>query len=157
MSGAIASALLMSASAFDPDQFMNTTVSAPNATRYLPCPTGDYNAMIEDVKSSVTDKGKPKMDVVWSIDNADVKAKLGREKVTVRQTIWLDIENGALSVGEGKNVGLGRLRDALGQNTGAAWNPGMLKGGVAKVKVTHRIDKDTGDTFDQVSAVSKLS
>jgi hypothetical protein len=52
-------------------------------------------------------------------------------------TVWLDVDdNGNLDTSEGRNVGLGRLRKALGQNEGA-WNPPMMKGkGPVMVKVS---------------------
>ena len=56
-------------------------------------------------------------------------------------------------MGKGKNVALGRLREALGQNTpGKPWSFGMLVGQVAKVAVKHRIT-DAGDTFAEVKRV----
>ena len=78
---------------------------------------------------------------------------------TVRQTIWLDLtESGSLDFGKGRNVGLGRLRDALGQNeTGKPWQPGMMVGGVAKIKVTHSIDKRDNETIQaNVACTVKL-
>lgn len=144
---------------FDPDAFMNTQFQEPNATRIIPCPAGEYNAMISDLKTRTLPNGNVTMDVVWEIDDVGVREKTGRPKVTVRQTCWLDFDaNGGLAFGEGKNVGLGRLRAAVGQNTaGQPWSPGMLKGRTARVKVTHRADKDSGDIYDQISTVSALS
>lgn len=78
---------------------------------------------------------------------------------SVRQTLWLDTtESGGLDFGKGKNVGLGRLREALGQNApGKPWAPGMLVGGVAKVKVSHSIDKRDNVTINaDVKAVLPL-
>jgi hypothetical protein len=142
---------------FDPELFMNTNFAEANATKVIPCPAGEYNGIIEDVKTRVLDSGQVLMDVVWNIDDVKAKEKSGRDKLTVRQSVWLDFENGNLAFGEGKNVGLGRLRAALNQNAaGKPWSPAMLKGQVAKVKVTHRPDKTTGDLYDQVSAVSAL-
>lgn len=144
-------------SPFNEDLFMQTTVDKENATKVIPCPPGEFPAVIESVKTRVLDSGKVLMDVVWSIDSAEAKQKTGREKLTVRQSVWLDFENGNLAFGEGKNVGLGRLRAAVKQNTsGQPWSPAMLKGQAAKVKVTHRPDKDTGDIYDQVAAVTGL-
>lgn len=143
---------------FDPELFGNTTFSEPNATRVAPCPEGTYPAMLKDWKTRVLDDGRVVMDVTWDVDDAGAKEKTGRSAITVRQTVWLDFDaNGGLMFGEGKNVGLGRLRDAIGQNAkGQPWSPNMLKGKAAKVKVTHRLDKETGDVYDQVSAVTKM-
>ena len=145
------------ASAFDADAFMSTSFSEATATTVMPVPPGDYVALIEDVKARQA-KDSTVLDVVWNIDDPAVKEKLGRTKVTVRQSVFLDFnESGGLAFGEGKNVQLGRLRKAVNQNTaGQPWQPMMLKGQGAKIKVTHRIDKDTGITYDQVSAVAPL-
>jgi len=143
---------------FDPNAFMNTEFKESNATRVIPCPVGDYAAMISKVDSRTLPNGSVVMDVTWSIDDARAKETTGRPTITCRQTVWLDFDtNGGLAFGEGKNVGLGRLRAALGQNTaGQPWSPSMLSGKTARVKVTHRADKDSGDIYDQVSAVAAL-
>jgi len=147
----------MANATFDTSLFMNTETSDANATRMMPCPVGDYPATVQDVRPRALDDGRVVMDVVWDIDDAGVKEVTKRQKVTVRQSVWLDMQNGVILGGEGVNVQLGKLRAALGQNkAGEAWSPGKLIGGVARVRVTHRADKDTGDIYDQVSAVSPL-
>lgn len=145
---------------FDAQAFMNTQFNDANATRTIPCPAGEYNAQIEKIDSRVLEKtGQVILAVTWNIDSQQVKETTGRDKVTVRQDIWLDFSApGVLAFGEGKNVGLGRLRAAVNQNQkGQPWTPSQLVGQVAKVKVTHRANADTGDIYDQVSAVSSLS
>jgi len=83
---------------------------------------------------------------------------LGREP-KVRQSLMLDVRaDGALEFGKGKNVGLGRVREALGQNsTGRPWSFPMLGGQLAKVKVKHRLDTATGRTYVEVTDVAKAS
>ncbi len=145
-------------SPFDADNFMNTQTTDSNATRTLPVPVGEYTAQVTDLK--VRDaKDNKVLDVVWAIDSEAARQATGRKEVTVRQSLFLDFEpSGGLSFAEGKNVGLGRLRSALNQNNkGQPWAPANLKGGVAKINVTHRIDAGTGDVYDQVSKVSPLS
>lgn len=144
-------------SPFDADNFINTQYTEPSATKVMPCPVGEYNAQITELKTRVIEKsGQVILTLDWAIDDAKAQEATGRQKLTVRQDLFLDIENGALQFGEGKNVGLGRVRAAVGQNTGDSWAPSMLKGRTAKVKVTHRPNKDTGDIYDQISAVSAL-
>lgn len=143
---------------FDPALFMQTSFTEENATKLVPCPAGEYNAQIKDVKTRLLDNGSVVMDVTWTIDDQAVREATGRKEVTSRQSVWLDFDNGNLAFGEGKNVGLGRLRKALNQNTaGQPWSPSMLIGGVARVKITHTPDKKTGDIYDNVVAVSALS
>lgn len=144
-------------SAFDPELFMQTSIQTPLSTKVIGPSPAEYKAIIDDVKPPrVNADGSVVMDLVWLLDDEKQRERMGR-KPTVKQALWLDFENGALSVGEGKNVSLGRVREALGQNSGADWNPGMLKGGVAKVKVVPDINKNTGDDYGKVVAVTKLS
>lgn len=149
-------------SAFDPDVFMNTQFNDANATKPVVCPPGEYRAQLTNVKTRALPKGSIVMDVSWEVLDDAVKASLGMKpdaKLYCRHdTIWLDFDNGMLAFGDGQNVSLGRLRDALNQNTkGQPWAPSMLKGGVAKIKVAHEVNKDNGDIYAKAVAVSKLN
>lgn len=148
-------------SAFNPDSFMNSTSTEANDTQYTPVPEGEFQATIDKVEAKVVGQETPRpiLNVTWKTSDESVKNATGRAENSVRQTIWLDVtESGGLDFGKGKNVGLGKLRDALGQNKpGQAWAPGMLVGGVAKIKVKHSIDKRDQVTVNaEVSAVTKL-
>lgn len=141
---------------FNPDTFLNTQVDAPLSTEYVPIPEGEYNAVIEKVDPrTVGQESKPVLDVVWRIDAPEVED--AHEK-SVRQTIWLDVTaQGNLDLSKGKNVQLGRLRDAVGQNVpGQAWMPSMLVGNVARIFVKHRMG-DEGQIFSDVKGVSKIA
>ena len=85
-----------------------------------------------------------------------MKELLGRDKVTVRQGIMLDItDSGGLDMGKGRNIGLGRLREAIGLNTpGQPFSFSMVAGRVAKVNVSHRIDGE--NIYAEVKGVAKL-
>ena len=149
-------------SPFNPDQFLDMQTTEANDTTLVPVPVGEYIAIASEVKARQwTKKDDPSvsglaLDVVWEIDDAGVKALLGRDKVTVKQGLMLDLtESGGLDMGKGKNVGLGKLREALGLNTpGQAFSPNMIVGRPAKVRIDHRVDKDT--IYADVKAVTKL-
>lgn len=146
-------------SPFDPATFMQTQFNEENATRGIPCPVGEYAAKVEKVDPKLTESGKALLNLSWEILDPNVLVATGKTKVLVRQTVWLDIDEatGSLAFGEGKNIQLGRLREALNQNTkGQPWQPAMLVGGSARVKVAHNPDKTTGDIYDNVVAVAKL-
>jgi hypothetical protein len=146
-------------STFDPDSFMNSTTSDANSTAYTPVPEGDHPGHIGEVKPGVTQNGKAYLGVKWVVNSEAARQATGMAEPSVRQTIWLDItESGALDNGKGRNVQLGKLRDALGQNTpGKPWMPGMLVGGAAMIKVKHSIDKRDNVTVQaDVAAVTKL-
>lgn len=140
---------------FDPDQFLNTSTDAPMSTEFTPVPEGEYNAVVSKIEARQTSNGKSILDVVWAIDDEIVRKVTGMDNPTCRQTIWLDVtDSGALDISKGKNIGLGRLREALGQNKPGAWAPSMLIGNVARVLISHRLYE--GQTFADVKKVSKL-
>lgn len=140
----------------DVDAFLTTPVEGELDTQLVPVPEGEYLAVAEDVK--IRQSGEYTFfDIRWSIDDAKVKEVTGLPSNTVRQSMFLDLtESGGLDLGKGKNVGLGRLRAALGQNTGAPWNPKMVEGQVALVKVTHRADETTGNVYSEIKNVASM-
>ena len=146
-------------SAFNPDTFLNTETSSANSVQYTPVPEGEFNASIKAIKPRVLTDGRAVLDVTWTVDDEQARNETGMAEPSVRQTVWLDTtESGGLDFGKGKNVGLGKLRDAVNQNaSGKPWAPGMLVGQVAKIKVSHSIDKRDGTSINaDVKAVTKL-
>ena len=137
---------------FDPAKFAERTYTEANDTKRTPIPAGEYIALIEATKISTwTKKDDPtksglRLDVTWSIDDAGVKALLGRDKVTTIQGIMLDLtEDGEdLDMGKGRNVDLGKLREATGlNNPGQAFAFSQFPGRLAKIMISHRVDGDT--------------
>lgn len=147
---------------FDAQSFLSASVSSANDTKVIPVPVGEYQAIIEKVvprqwQSKDGTQTGVALDVYWLVEDAEVKAFLGRDTVTVRQGIMLDTINGGtgLDVSKGKNIGLGRLREAVGKNReGEVFSFDQLPGLMAKVVVTHRVSGD--DTFAEVKSVSRL-
>jgi hypothetical protein len=151
---------------FDADSFLNQTASGPMSTQVQPCPEGEYQAVIDDGDRAVSakeinTKNGPahQLVVMFKILDEGVRQRLKRDNVTVPMNCWLDLDpSGNLDLSEGKNVSIGRLRAALGQNSGS-WSPGMLKGkGPVMVKVTQRADsRDPEVKYAEVSRVAKIS
>ena len=147
---------------FNPDQFLDMTITDSNSTQTVPVPVGEYTALVSDVKcrqwQSKADPSKSglTLDVTWEVDDAAVKQLLGRDKVTVKQGIMLDLtEAGGLDMGKGRNIGLGRLREALNLNApGQPFSFSMVAGRIAKVSVSHRIDGE--NIYAEVKGVAKL-
>lgn len=143
-------------STFDPDSFLDTNVEGALSTHIVPIPEGEYQAFISDVKARQAKESRI-LDVHYKILDSELEKKLGREEVTVRQSMFLDFtEDGALDNSEGKNVRLGRLREAVGQNTGKRWSPRQLVGaGPVLIKVTQRVDKeDSEQIYNDVTRVA---
>jgi hypothetical protein len=150
------------ASAFDPDAFAASTTSEKSETSFAPVPAGEYTAVIEDVIIRSTDYG-PVADVVWSIDDGALKSALGRDKITVKQGVFLDVTNGPdgpkLDMSKGKNIALGRIREALDMNKeGQSFALNMLKGaGPASIRVVQKPAKDSDEIYANVKSVGKAS
>lgn len=156
---------------FDMDAFMNAAEeTAALDTEYRPVPQGKYLAVVEKVegrRTTYTDKktGEEKvatnLDVTWDIQDDQVKLDLQREKVTVRQGLFLELNpQGKIDTSPGKNVRLGRLRAALGQNTPGPWSPMSMQGcGPCYITVTHREDKRPGKEaiFAEVGTVEPVN
>ena len=147
---------------FSPEQFMDVQVEGASSTEFVPVPVGEYTAVSSDPEivawsSKDGSKNGLKLSLKWDIDDPAVKQLLERDKVTVKQDIMLDLtETGGLDMGKGKNVNLGRLREACGLNVpGQPFSFRMLGGQIAKVRVEHRIVD--GAPFAEIKAVSKMA
>lgn len=149
-------------SKFNPDQFMQTAVVGAMSTEIIPIPEGEFNGIIRKVEARVVGKDKDRavMDVFFEVDDEEVRKITGMQKPQIRQTVWLDItENGTLDSAEGKNVGLGRLREAVRQNDDSReWTPPMLIDQVAKIMVKHSMGEgeNAGRIYANVVGVAEL-
>lgn len=146
---------------FNPDEFLAASISTSNDTKIIPVPVGEYAGMIEKVlprqwQSKDGTQTGISLDIIWSVEDSNVKQHLNREHVTVKQGIMLDTtDSGALDVAKGKNIGLGRLREAVGKNSeGEPFSFAMLPGLMAKIAVTHRVVGE--ETYAEVKMVAKL-
>lgn len=149
-------------SQFDPQAFLDTQTTEVNDTRILPCPVGEWPATVDnvDIKSGVSQKsGEPwtRLNVKWKIEGCDANRLADRDPIFVTQGVMLDItDNGGLDMGKGRNVQLGRLREAIGLNKpGQPFSFRMLIGRSAKVRVDHR--EYEGNIFDDVKGAIALA
>jgi hypothetical protein len=156
-------------SPFDPDTFMEQSVDGPMDTQVKQVPEGEYRAIIDDFDvekafRTFTSNKNGKDYTVFSppfvIQDDAVAADLGRDKVSVfHKGMFIDFNDaGGIDTSSGKNVDLGKLRDAVGQNKGP-WKFTMLKGaGPVMVKVAHDTDKDDpSKKYARVVRVVKIS
>jgi len=150
-------------SQFDPAAFLDQSISGQLDTKVIPCPEGEFVAVIDSVNprpwnSKDGTKAGVALDILWNIDDAGVKATLGRDKILVKQGIMLDLDAAGqrLDVSKGKNINLGRLREALGMNDASQpFSFNMLPGRAARVKVTHRVEG--ADVYADVKMVTKIA
>lgn len=150
------------ASNFDAASFLASTVTDANDTKVVPVPVGEYVAVIEkvDIRPWTSRDGQKSglaLDVIHAIDDSTgaLKTLLGRDKITVKQGLMLDTtEQGGLDMGKGRNVSLGKLREATGLNVaGQPFSFLNLVGHVVKINVSHRVDGDS--IFADVKGVTK--
>jgi hypothetical protein len=147
----------------NPQDFLDQTVTGQNSTQRIPVPAAEYPALIDKVEyrqmnlPSQPGEIRHVCDVTYSIDDANVKEITGLPKPTVRQTLWLDLTaDGKLDMSKGKNVDLGRLREALGLNDPEKpFSFSQLKGMACFIKVEHNPSKDGKDVFANVASVGR--
>lgn len=138
---------------FSADAFMGTEVEGVGETEYTPIPEAEYTALIKEVKADTTPKGNPFLELIWIIDDQGVRDLIGMDEPTVRQTLWLDInDGGGLEFGKNKNIQLNKVRSALGQNDGKPWSPNMMRGQPATVLIKHRLGEQ-GQIYADVKQV----
>jgi hypothetical protein len=160
-------------STFDPDVFMNQTIDQPIQDDWILCPEGEYQAIIDDFNRDAfrtneftyqkgPNSGLPgsmtTFNIPWVIQDDRAKAALNREKVVVPQPIILDFaSDGSLDFGVNKNVKLGQVRTAVGQNQAGPWTPALLRGaGPCMVRVVHRWVEPKGKPKYQVAEVDRV-
>lgn len=151
-------------SAFDPNAFLQTTYTESMATQYVPIPEGIFNVVTGQptVAHGVSEKNQQpwyRLDLPLTVDSDEVRQALGRDEVKTKFTIMLDLdENGHLARGVGRNVQLGRLRDALGLNTeGEEFSLPMLGGRTAKASFVHRANpKRQGEVISEPTELALI-
>lgn len=133
---------------FNVSQFLTTETTDVGSTSFIPVPDGTYTAVLKELKAG---QGKNKegqdsywFDAVLQLDDADgsIKAVTGMEENRLQQRLFLDVTpSGGLDMSAGKNIGLNRIREALGQNRpGVAWSPAKMTGQVLRVEVQQKMD-----------------
>ena len=147
---------------FDPDTFLDGTLPGSNSTKKELPPPGVYPAHISKievrngtVKKEGANFGKTwvALNITWTIENHAVNSQLDQPKVNVFDSVMLDLDDsGQVSMGKGKNTRLGRLREAIGMNTGPA-RFRAFEGRPAQIKVDP--DEYNGEPTVKVSAYAK--
>lgn len=147
---------------FDPETFLNAEFNEALDTKVVPCPVGEYLGLAEkvEVKPWAARDGSSsglKLVILHDIQDDNVKQLLGRDTVRVPQDQMLDLtETGELDFGKGKNVGLGRIREAYGLNTpGEPFSFGMIQGRLSRVSVSHRTAGE--DIYAEIKKIAKAS
>lgn len=161
---------------FDAKAFMTATVDAPLDTEYKTCPEGEFEAMFDQIteetfKPMARKDGSPVLaknpdssgnhpqliafEPFFVIRDAKVEAELGRSPKVRGQSI-LDIDNGRIATGPGRNVFLGQCLASAGLPPGTPLE--MLSGrGPVMVRVRHRPNEaDPMRPFAEVIRVAPI-
>ena len=152
-------------SLFNPDTFLEQTVTGSLDTTYPLIPAGEYPAISKSIKAREmpNDKEPEKgpytvLDIVWNIDDAGVKEATGLDTPSCRQSVFLELQEGLLDMRENKNIPLGRLREALGLNDpDKPFSFNDLVGQPAIVRIEHTPNKkDPENPYSNVTKVAQV-
>lgn len=139
---------------FDASSFMQTQMDEPLETEFKLVPVGEYSMTIGDFDHSAFEEIKftykqgerkgeegtmTKVTLPFIVQDDKVKAELNRDRVVIPKQLILDIsDTGGLDTGTNKNIELGRIRAAAGQNEAGPWSISNLRGaGPFMGKVEH--------------------
>ena len=148
---------------FDPEVFLAQQHTGSLDTRVPPLPEAEYPALIDNVELrevNFRDGGKGlALNVMCLVEGPEVKEACGVPSKRVRYNFLLDLApDGSLDMSNSKNLRLGRLREAIGQNTERPWSFLDLKGQPVKVRVKHTPDKNDPEVvYDEVASVTALA
>lgn len=155
---------------FDASALLNQAVEGPMATYVAPPPEGEFMARVDDGEDAVKidqfpgkkdpSKTYTRITLIWDIIDENLKAAMERDKITVRDQFFLDLDpiTGQLKAGKEDNVALGQRREALNLNGSGSFSLANLRGaGPCMVKITHRADdRDPQRKYAEIARVVKL-
>lgn len=159
---------------FDPDAFMSQTIDQPLETERTLIPVGEFRMSIGDFTRDAFEtiefeyKRGPnageqghftKFNCPILIDDDGVRKATGLERPQIIFSCNLDLdENGQLLWGPNKNIDLGKLRHATGQNNPGPWSVGQLRGaGPFMGKVAHREGKRKDGTNFKLAEIVRFA
>lgn len=142
----------MSSPSFDPAQLLDTEYSDDLRTRLTPVPEGDWRGRIKENGILIRKTGQAGSeytvaDVLFLVEDEEVKERTQLKEPTVRASLFLDLKPGTNQLLTEKdnpnaNVKLGQLKAACGIKPGAKWSFRQLEGLGCFIKVKHRPNPD---------------
>lgn len=153
-----------SMSAFNPETYLDSTISEPTVRRPPLPATRDFVGVIGEIKSRAWQGKKDPtqsgiaVDVPIEFDLSpfpDLVAQIGQPKVTLMDGIMLDLtSSGAIDNAPGKNSKLRRYREALDMNKpGDSFSFRAMQGRLIRAKIKHETFE--GDVLDKIDSVAK--
>lgn len=151
------------------EAFLNTQTDQALDTSLPPVPVGEYKAISEPLdkdsfstfdykKGERTGQKGYRLTLYWKIDDEAAGPDFNGRKVRQQFIVDVTADGNGLDFGKHKNIDLGKLREALGQNSvGQPWAPSMLGQQVAKIKTKQTFDQqDPAKVYSEVASVAKL-
>lgn len=149
---------------FDEEAFIHEVQDGQFDTEYTSVPEGDYTMSVKQGSTKIVN-GIGKDGRNWrkytarvAIDSPEAKAATNLEAPSARIAFFLDLNDAgtALASGKNKNVNLGRLLKATG-NDHSGWNYAAVEGVPFLGTVKHTADKrDASRVFADVVSFAKL-
>jgi hypothetical protein len=141
---------------FDPEMFLNSEVTKPMSTTRPAMSEMETQGYVKKMQFKNPKDDLIVLELFWVADSEQARQETGMEEPTVKQSLWIDLnDDGFLDTGEGKNVDLGKVRKAVGQNGEGAWSPAMLEGATATLFIIQDPGKDGDDNiYNRVKSVS---
>jgi hypothetical protein len=148
--------------------FLNTKTQEAYDTEFLLIPKGEFAGVIQPFTKDSIRNVVAEDDTVYCVLDVNVETTdpavlqaVQRKKAAARGSIFLDVVRDstgritALEEGKGKNVSLGLLREALGQNIkGRVWSISEMVGMAVFFTVDHSTTKK-GRTVANITAFRK--
>lgn len=146
-------------SLFNPEVLMNCSVETSMSTFIPPWPEGEWVVTITKVDFKQPKDNMVLMECTFETIEPDVVSITGINPSQTRYAVFLDLtDTGMLDTTEGKNVGVGKLREAVGQNVdGVPWSPALLVGQQLRAKSSQKADKDNPEILrTDIKAITAL-
>jgi hypothetical protein len=132
----------MSNTVFNAEMLLNAAASKSFMTFIPPLPEQEFIFTVTKVEFK-----NPKDGVIvceLQVETADPVAieATGMNPAKAKYSAFVDLtDQGMLDESDGKNIQLGRIREALGQNVpDVPWTPSMMLGGQFRGKISHKPD-----------------
>jgi len=147
---------------FDANTFLDSQISGKTSTERVLVEAGEYPANVVDLRSATgfsdkTQEPWARLDVVFEIDDEVQRHRTGRSRILMTYGVMLELDENepdGLAKGKGKNVKLGKLREALGKNDGDT-SPREFMHCSARVLVKHEVYNN--EPQEKISGVRKAS
>jgi hypothetical protein len=153
---------------FNVETFLNETVDAAELdTQRIPVPPGEYTGQIGtekgdvDIRHGISKKnGRPWMSLQLKvrITDANLAAQLKKEPnepIVLYYNTFVDLnEHGKTDWRPQKNINLGKIRSAVGQNKAGPWSFMQLAGQPVKVLVK-QVKGDDGEPRSEIVSFAK--